>query len=63
MPVQRVPLSISQLAELVGVEPWRLLDIEVNRLKQTANLVLEPEETDMGKSKSGGKKMGGKKGC
>lgn len=44
MPVIREPLSISQLANLLGVETWRLIDIEVNLLKSEARLVLHPEE-------------------
>lgn len=46
MPVIREPLSISQLAGLLGVEPERLIDVEVNLLKNTANLVLQPEAKD-----------------
>ena len=44
MPVIRQPLSVSQLAELLGVEPWRLIDVEVNLLTKTARIVLEPED-------------------
>jgi hypothetical protein len=46
VPVVREPLSISQLANLLGVEPWRLIDVEVNQLRSTATLVLEPEDRD-----------------
>ena len=46
VPVERQPISVSQLAELIGVEPWRLIDIEVNLLKSTARIVLEPADMD-----------------
>lgn len=42
MPVERVPLSISQLCELIGVDPARFVAVE----KRSTGLVivLEPEE-------------------
>lgn len=47
MPVERRPISISQLAELLGVDPSRLLAVEVHRPSKTAILVLEPsDDTD-----------------
>ena len=46
MPVIRQPISVSQLAELLGVEPKRLIAVEVNLLQSTAAIVLEPEECD-----------------
>ena len=39
----REPVSISQFAELMGVDPARLLDVEVDRLSSRVVLVLEPE--------------------
>jgi hypothetical protein len=42
MPVDREPISISQFAELVGVEPARLVDVEFSRRNSTVMLVLEP---------------------
>lgn len=44
MPVERKQVSISQLAELVGVDPARLIDVDVHRPSQTAVLILEPED-------------------
>lgn len=44
MPIVRERISIDQLAELLGVEAWRLRSIEVNLLTNTAAIVLEPEE-------------------
>jgi hypothetical protein len=46
MPVVREPISLSQLAELLGVEAWRLIDVEVNLRSTVAYIVLEPEERD-----------------
>ena len=43
MPVLREPISLSQLADLLGVEPARLLAVEIDRRTQSATLVLEPE--------------------
>lgn len=42
MPVDRVPLSSSQLAELLGVDAKRLIDVELTR--DGFVIVLEPEE-------------------
>jgi hypothetical protein len=42
MPVIREPLSISQFAELVGVEPSRLVGVEFSRRNSSVTLVLEP---------------------
>jgi hypothetical protein len=44
MPVVRESISVSQLAELLGVEPWRLIDIEVHLPSSSARIVLEPED-------------------
>lgn len=44
MPVIREPMSVSTLADMLGVEPWRLIAVEVNLLTEKANLVLHPEE-------------------
>lgn len=46
MPVVREPLSVSDLAARLGVEAWRLIDVEVNLLRGTANLVLQPPDRD-----------------
>lgn len=43
MPVERQIVSISQLAELVGVDPARLIAVDINRPAKTATLILEPE--------------------
>lgn len=40
----RVPLSVSQLADLVDVEPWRLNGVEVDLRSSSVVLVLEPED-------------------
>lgn len=48
MPVVREPISVSQLAELLGVEPWRLIAIEVDQRSTSAVLVLEPEDRKEG---------------
>jgi hypothetical protein len=42
MPVIREPLSISQFAELVGVEPSRLVGVEFSRRHSSVTLCLEP---------------------
>lgn len=44
MPVIRQPISLSQLAELLGVEPWRLLAVEIDLRAKTAHLVLQPDD-------------------
>lgn len=69
MPVVREPLSISQFCELVGIEPARFVDVEVNRRASTVTLVLEPEEDTVAQTSgvipqlnTGGKKIGGRKG-
>lgn len=46
MPVDRVPISISQFAELLAIEPKRLIAVEVDRRSSTVMLVMEPEEDD-----------------
>ena len=46
MPVVRQPVSLSQLADLLGVEPWRLLAVEVDLSRKSAALVLEPDDRD-----------------
>lgn len=46
MPVVREALSISQLAELLGIEAWRLIDVHVDLLRSTAQIVLRPETDD-----------------
>lgn len=43
VPVVRVPLSISQFAELMGIDPERLVDVEVSRRSTQVTLVMEPE--------------------
>ena len=46
MPVDRsTKLSVSQFSELLGIEPKRFIDVEVNRQTSTVTVVLEPEET------------------
>lgn len=44
MPVIRQSISVSQLAELLGVEPWRLLAVEIDLRTKTAHIVLQPED-------------------
>lgn len=44
MPTLRQPLSISQLCDMLGVEPWQLIDVEVNLLKNSAAIVLNAED-------------------
>jgi hypothetical protein len=45
MPVDRsVTLSISQLSELIGIEPERFVGLEVDRPSSTITVVLEPKE-------------------
>jgi len=44
MPMIRVPVSVSQLADLVDVEPWRLNGVEVDLRNSSVVLVLEPED-------------------
>lgn len=69
MPVERIPISCSQLAEVLGYEPARLIDVEkVN--STTFRIVLEPENSmqtsgtfpalNTGKKTKG---KGGRKGC
>lgn len=52
MPVQRIRISLSQFCDLIGVDPQRLLDVEVKkidpatkRVSTSVVLVLEPEES------------------
>ena len=42
MPVERVPISLSQFGDCVGYDPERILGVEFTR--STVILVLEPEE-------------------
>lgn len=45
MPVDRsVALSISQFAELIGIEPERFIGVEVHRPSSTIVIVQEPIE-------------------
>lgn len=46
MPVIREFLSVSQLAELLGVEPSKLRDVEVNLLTSTAAIVIDPPDDE-----------------
>lgn len=45
-PDRNTRLSISQFSELLGIEPERLLDVEVSRQSSTITLVLQPKEAD-----------------
>lgn len=52
MPVVRVPISVSQLCELIGVDPARFRGVEPDQCKREGEprdssrlwIVLEPEE-------------------
>lgn len=44
MPVVREHLSVSQFAELVGIDPARFNGVEVDKRESRVTLVLEPEE-------------------
>lgn len=48
MPAERQELSVSQFAELLGVDPQRLIDVKRRGGSQgsTMVLILEPEEID-----------------
>lgn len=50
MPVQRTPVSTSQLAELLGVEPSKLIAVErdssKNRVPDLWWILLEPDDAD-----------------
>jgi hypothetical protein len=46
MPVDRTPVSISQFAELMGIDPARFVGVEVERRSSRVLLVLEPEKAD-----------------
>ena len=37
-------MSVSQLSELLGIEPWRFIGIETDLRSTTVTLVLEPLE-------------------
>lgn len=41
MPTVREPLSLPDLCQRLGVEVWRLIDVEVNLNTETAALVLQ----------------------
>lgn len=43
MPVERQPISVSQLSELIGVDPKRFIAVE-KRSSTDLVIVLEPEE-------------------
>jgi hypothetical protein len=51
MPVERVSLSISQFAELLGTEPDRVIAVE--KRGPTMVLVLEPQDVTHGANKCG----------
>lgn len=45
MPVERtIRLSISQFSELLGLDPERLVDVEVHRRLSTVVIVQEPTD-------------------
>jgi hypothetical protein len=46
MPVERQPVSISQFAELMGIDPARFVGVDVERQSSRVLLVLEPEKID-----------------
>ena len=66
MPVERVSVSLSQFAELLGLEPGRFLGVEFDRRSTALTLVMEPNMTQTSGTfpqlAQGGKKIGGKKG-
>lgn len=43
-PVVRESLSVSQLAELLGIEPWRFIAIETDLRSSTVQIVLQPPD-------------------
>jgi hypothetical protein len=51
VPVERKLISLSQLCELVGVDPDRLIDVDVHRPSKTAQLILEPAHEQKGEEK------------
>jgi hypothetical protein len=44
MPVERQPVSISQFAELMGIDPARFIGVDVQRHSTRVVLILEPDE-------------------
>lgn len=46
MPLIRELISVSQLAELLGVDPTQLVGVEVDRSTSTAQIVLEEREPE-----------------
>ena len=46
MPFERIDVSVSQFAALIGFDEQRLVDIEVDRRSSRVTLVLEPEDGD-----------------
>ena len=69
MPVERQPISVSQLAEMLGVDPARFIAVEkrphgwcvVTEGDEMQNSGTFPALTKGGKKIGGGKK--GKRGC
>ena len=67
MGLVRVPLSVSQFSELVGIDPDRFVGVEVPA-RRSGNVILVLEEEDVAQGSGvipqlnqGGKKIGGKK--
>lgn len=46
MPLLRELISVSQLAELLGVDPTQLVGVEVDRSTSTAQIVLEQHDEE-----------------
>ena len=78
MPIERQSISVSQLCELLAIDPQRFRNIEVRHRPSTTITILVEPEADMaqgsgtfpqltqgGKKIGGGKKSGGKRkgGC
>ena len=43
-PIVREPMSVSQLSELLGIEPWRFIAIETDLRSSTVQIVLQPPD-------------------
>lgn len=48
-----VRLSISQLSDLIGIDPTRFVGLEVDRVSSTVTVIQEPQERHNGAGKRG----------
>lgn len=44
MPVERVPVSVSQFCELLGIEPEQFVGVEVQKPSSRVLILVEPDD-------------------